>query len=192
MRYVPERGRVVVTLPYFSIDDMTEDLPFLVLPTGDDQPTVATVEWEGNEVRWVTVEPEWAEKVSPAGLLAQVAEIYRKAQPPSENWRLHVRLGDVALEDMKEFALLMREARASDPVAHAEPIEVKSQHLVSAWAQNGYLVRITDTRHWLSDAPRQTLCEELTAVLQRPEECRNKATTREVRRLLEFVGKGKK
>ncbi len=185
-------GGVAVNLSCFNIDNMTEDEPFLVLPTGDDQPTVAALDWEGDQVRWVTVEPDWAEKVSPAGLLAQVVETYRKAQPPPENWRLQVDLGDVALEDMKEFALLMKEARASDPVVHAEPLEVKSQHLVSVWAPNGYLVRISDAHYWLGDAPRQTLCEELTAVLQRPEECKTMVTTRAVRRLLDFVGKGKK
>ena len=191
MRADARQKLVFVNYPYFRINFVPEEMPCLVLPTGDDQPIVAVLDWEEDEVRWVTVEPDWTESVSPAGLLAQIAETYRKAQPPAESWRLHVNLGDVALEDMKEFALLMREARASDPVVHADPVEVESQHLVSVWARNGYLVRITDAQHWLGDAPRQAVCEELTAVLQRPKEC-EATVTREVRRLLDFVEKDKK
>lgn len=170
---------------------MNEKPPPLVRALGDDQPMVATLDWEGGTVRWVTVESDWCDQVGPAGLIGQVRKAYQAAQPAvGGNWRLEVSLGDVELEDLKEFNLLLQEARASDPVGRGrgEPQVVRSAHLESHWSAEGGLVRIADPQQWLPTATRQAVCEELTAVLQRPD-VDVPLQTPEVRRLLAFAGR---
>lgn len=117
---------------------------------------------------WVNVQADWLDQVGTAGLLGQVRRAYQKAQPGTGDWRLASSLADVSLADVREFTTLVREAIADEPTSRSqEPIVVQTRHLESQWSPRGQLLRIRDPRHWLVDAPRQTLAEELTEVLQR-------------------------
>lgn len=174
---------------------MSDEAPPLTRELGDDQPIIVTLDWEGGEVRWVTVEPDWYERVGTAGLFWQVSRAYREVHPTGtgSNWRLEISLGDVALDDLKEFGLLIAEARASDPVGSGnnEPLIVRAGHLESHWSQAGGLLRLSDPRGWLPTAMRQAVCEELTEILQPPAVPDEKQTP-EVRRLLAFAGRSGK
>lgn len=166
---------------------MTEHL---TSPTADaaDQPIVVTLNWEGDQVRSVHVAPHWSDQVNPTTLLDQVCRAYRAAPAGIPNWRLQVTLGAVELEDLKEFTHLLREARKSDPVDRSEPQWTCSEHLRSQWTAGGQLVHIEDPDSWLWNANRQDLCDELTAVAQRPEHSGGEATPG-VNRLMAFIGK---
>ncbi len=173
------------------IRDMSEDSqPPLIRRLGDDQPIVVALEWEGDDLRWVNVEPDWYELVGPAGLIGQTRRAYQATQAVASDWRLEISLNQVAVEDLKEFGQLLTEALASESDGpQDDPLWVRTRNLESQWSGSGRLMRISDPDHWLWTATRQAVCDELTAVLQRPP-IREITQTREVRRLMAFVGKG--
>lgn len=158
----------------------------LVRVVDENTPRVVEIEWNHDEVSWVYVQTDWQETVGPAELLQQVRDVYLEKIPPQEDWRLTVRLADVGIDQLGEFAHLLREARLAEPNRDGEPTVVRSGSLESYWSPRGDLLKIADTRSWLATAMRQPLCEALTDVLQRPEGLR-RGPTPQAQRLLAFT-----
>ena len=167
---------------------MSNDQPTFTRGLGDDQPSVVTLDWEGDEVRWVGVDESWRDLVGPAGLIQQVTEAYQQVRPGRADWRLTISLADVELQDLREFTQLSREARASERAVATEPFVVRSGRIESHWSPRGELLGIEDPHQWISTAHCQALCEALTEALQRPA-FPNEEPTPAVRRLLAFTGR---
>lgn len=135
-----------------------------------ENPELVTMEWDARGATSVLVTPEWLRVREPTALIQQILSrsVAHFDRPPASGWRKGLRLRDVPLNQLREFTLLLREARAEQEAQAPDDVQqISSRHAVSRWA-DGALVGLTADEDWLLGASVQTISDEFVAVLVQP------------------------
>lgn len=159
------------------------------LNLSDDQPSDELVEiiWGDAVPTWVRPRRDWADHCSGQELLDRVVELVN-AQLPAEaggDWRSALKLSRLTLPELREFNLLVAEARAEERSAPT-PVQVQSTARLRAVWYGGRLLELTADQGWLTTVDAAELAEELTDAVQPPPVTDTRTASRD--RLIRYVG----
>lgn len=125
------------------------------------------IEWGHEGPQSIYIHDNWQERLSPADLIQEILQEISRHCPSSQ--MRQARLSDVHLDDLREYALLLEEAREERKDRYTPPQAVRSEHFATTWS-NGHPLEVTcSDMEWMISAPRQALVDELIVACTPPE-----------------------
>ena len=154
--------------------------------SSEDPPWI-TLEWATDQPERIMVRDGWRDEVEPSVLLNQLhRQMIKLAQRPGS---YRPSLGDVRIEDLGEFALLIQEARDERHRNEAPPVEVRTRHFTVRWLRGRVLAVTCQDEDWMRRVVTSELVEELMEACTPPPP--DEAGTAQ-KRLERFVSERKK
>lgn len=151
----------------------------------DPNQSEVSVEWADGRPVSIAIRSGWADRITPESLLREVQSQVHSHAPGAQRYRPS--LGDVRLEDLREFAHLIREAREERHRTPRRDEVVSTYHFEGRWLGGRLLSLICLDPAWMLEAARTGIADELLEVCTPPPEPELGTAQR---RLLRFVGKG--
>lgn len=124
--------------------------------------------------------------MSPGDLIREVLQA-ATSQYPGSHRRL-ARLSDVHLDDLREYTLLLQEAREERGQQHLVPETTQSDHFDATWSNGRPISLICRDMDWMLSAPRQAISDELLTVCTPPEPAPIGAAEKRLTRFLQKRG----
>lgn len=145
---------------------------------------LVSIEWDQETPTAIYIQQEWNKSADPSTLLHEVHREVMASAPARS--RYFPSLNDVRLDDVGEFATLIREAREERHRTPQEDEVIETRHFTSRWTGDRLTALTCSDPEWMLEATRMSIADELLHVCTPPPPPETGAAQR---RLLRFVGR---
>ena len=140
---------------------------FGVAREGDS--SAVEIVWRGDVAADVIVSSNWAELLTPPGLLGVVRDLVNahRGGTAGLDWRFNLSLANVAPKDWAEFTAQLADARAEAAAQASAPQVSTTLHFRAVW-HDGALLELTGDDTW-SRLPLEVMGKDIAAAIVAPE-----------------------